>query len=319
MIGINKELVRKHFNRHAQEYDRYAAIQNLMGEKLLEAVREERGERPFARILEIGCGTGNFTRMLLEAYPDAHYTAIDLSESMIAKAKEKLGKAAERVVFVAADAETAAERIFGAGGSGETVSGKAGSPDAAFGRHSFDLIVSNATFQWFNTPRQTVRSFLRLLEGGGILAFSTFGPQTFRELHESFQAAECELGLPRMRHGQPFCGGEEWRAAFAESGTGFRRDEESRCHEAFLRDGKLHRDGKFYWNEEVCAETYPSVRHFLHSVKRIGAGNASAEQSAYAGKKLFAAMERHYRERFGSSEGIRATYHLGFGVFRNGK
>lgn len=62
-------------------------------------------ERP--RVLEIGCGSGAFTQALLEALPDAHITATDLSERLLAEARHALGAAAEpggRVRLERADA-----------------------------------------------------------------------------------------------------------------------------------------------------------------------------------------------------------------------
>ncbi len=56
------------------------------------------------RILEIGCGVGAQTAKLLELFPEAHITCIDHSELQLAKAKENLKFAGERVTFFQQDA-----------------------------------------------------------------------------------------------------------------------------------------------------------------------------------------------------------------------
>jgi tRNA (cmo5U34)-methyltransferase len=44
-----------------------------------------------SRILELGCGTGNLTRLAHERWPNSHITVVDISEEMLQKTAEKLG------------------------------------------------------------------------------------------------------------------------------------------------------------------------------------------------------------------------------------
>ncbi|MEB3102237.1 malonyl-ACP O-methyltransferase BioC [Ferviditalea candida] len=271
---LNKELVRKHFDRHAREYDQYAEVQRDMGQKLLEAVDLQHGRRRFRKVLEIGCGTGHLTRIMSTQFPrpDA-YTAIDLSPEMIEVAKSKLGERAREMTFIAGDAEALSAEI------------------AAAHPGAYDLIISNATFQWFNNPIQTIRTYLKCLQPGGILAFATFGPDTFFELHDSFAFAESTLGLKPQYHGQPYPGSELWRQVDSDETVTIQQ-----------------------WDEEYLQVTYPNVRDFLYQIKRIGAGNAMdsrEEPGIRTGKELFRRMEKRYAERHAASNGgIQATYHI---------
>lgn len=88
-MTIDKQLVRKNFSRHAHEYDLYAKIQTLMAHKLMEMISQQT-INTFHSVLEIGCGTGNLTKLLLEQFPKSNYTIIDLTESMIQQTKHKL-------------------------------------------------------------------------------------------------------------------------------------------------------------------------------------------------------------------------------------
>lgn len=310
-MGIDKSLVRRHFDRHAHEYEQYASVQRGMAERLaalaLRTAQETTadGERTVRRVLEIGCGTGRLTAQLAAAFPQAQFTCVDLSANMIAAARQKLRLLQPddgRIAFVVGDAEAIVQDGGCAlsGRIGDTpANGAAAAPRPGIGEASitppFDLIVSNAAFQWFTAPGETIRACVRMLRpDGGALAFSTFGPGTFRQLHAAFAEAERLLGAPPSPHGQSFAGGGDWASFFAEE------------------------PGTFSWSAERVTELHPDVRSFLRSVKRVGAGNAMAGSRADAGgRRLLESMERVYAERFAApgGKGIEADYEIVCGIF----
>ncbi|MFQ5488182.1 MAG: methyltransferase domain-containing protein, partial [Gammaproteobacteria bacterium] len=55
---------------------------------------------------------------------------------------------------------------------------------------SCDLLVSNLTLQWCNDPDRTFAGLQRVLRPGALLMFTTFGPDTLKELRHSWQAAD---------------------------------------------------------------------------------------------------------------------------------
>ncbi len=150
-MGI-KQTIEHNFSRHARRYDAYAAVQRVVGAHLIERLRSG----SFVRILDIGCGTGDYTSLLHEKYPAAQVTGIDLSAGMIAEAKRKFGGG--EIEFLVGDAET--------------------DPLAT----SFDLIASNACFHWFSDLNTTLAKCALALTENGCLAFSSQGPRTFWEL-----------------------------------------------------------------------------------------------------------------------------------------
>ena len=151
---MDKKVIIKNFSKHAASYDDHAGIQEKCAEKLIGLLEG----KYFAQILEIGCGTGIYTRLLRNKYPGAGITAVDISEEMVALARTKLQGA--NIDFAAADGERIAS-------------------DKKFG-----LITSNASFQWFNDLDATIKLFSRTLTPGGVLSFSMYGPKTFTELNE---------------------------------------------------------------------------------------------------------------------------------------
>ena len=163
-----KQGIRRNFARRAASYDRHAEMQRLMAHGLVAAAGESLARA--RRILEIGCGTGYLTGLLRQANREARLVALDLDAALVAAARRRLGPGAG-VAWLVADGESPL-------------------------RGSYDLIIANATFQWFTRPGETLAAYYRSLAPGGVLAFSTLGPQTFQELAESLDRAARSLNLP---------------------------------------------------------------------------------------------------------------------------
>ena len=104
-----------------------------------------------ARVLEIACGTGILTRRLRAALPEAVMVASDLSEAMIAHARQGLGEDAN-VTFGQADA------------------GDLPYPDA-----TFDAVVCQFGIMFFPDKPRAMAEALRVLAPGGVLAFNSWG------------------------------------------------------------------------------------------------------------------------------------------------
>ena len=83
---IEKNKVRNNFSRNAATYDDYAVVQRYMGEKLLEFI----DKKIYKKILEIGCGTGLFTKIFLETNNEAELTLLDISPDMIETVKKQI-------------------------------------------------------------------------------------------------------------------------------------------------------------------------------------------------------------------------------------
>lgn len=88
--------VQQAYNSWAMQYD---TNENKTRDLEAKSLRETLAPLTFAHCLEIGCGTGKNTVWLLEKA--ATVTAVDFSEEMLAKAKEKISAA--HVQFVQAD------------------------------------------------------------------------------------------------------------------------------------------------------------------------------------------------------------------------
>ncbi|MGV3639990.1 MAG: class I SAM-dependent DNA methyltransferase [Adhaeribacter sp.] len=87
---------RQAYNSWASQYD---TNQNKTRDLEGQALRATLADLPFAHCLEIGCGTGKNTLWLMEKA--SKVTAVDLSEEMLAKAREKISST--QVHFIQAD------------------------------------------------------------------------------------------------------------------------------------------------------------------------------------------------------------------------
>lgn len=275
--------IKRQFNRSsAGSYDVHAHVQRSMANRLAKSLkdREHESDRDWSNILEIGCGTGALTEMLVKDWSNASITALDIAPDMIKAAEQRLlwntanqsGSSKEkttRVSFLQADVETWAPNA----------------PSA-----SFDLIVSSACFQWLSNPKQTLDHLRRMLRAGGLLLFTTFGPGTFHELHKSFHEVYRANGIEPQRHGLSFQSADQWKSLLKESGF-----------------------SSIQYEHSIQTETYASVRDFLISVKAMGASTSEAvAMRGLSSRRLFADMYKVYEEQFSLNGGIAASYELLF-------
>lgn len=190
--AINKERVKKQFNRSATRYDDLAVVQKKMAQAIMDAL-DERAIRP-RRILEIGCGTGALTRRMADRFPDAKITAIDIAEEMVETAKNSVPPHSN-IRFMVQDAE-----------------------EVQFPGGAFDLIVSNATIQWLEKPLDFFGRGKPWLADGGWIIATTFGPETFAELNHAFAVVKGDLGISLGTHGLRYDSRSEWEMAMRTVG-----------------------------------------------------------------------------------------------------
>lgn len=166
---VDQRQVRRSFARAASTYDKVAVLQREVGGRMLARLDYVRIEPQ--RILDLGCGTGASLTALHERYPKALLVGADLSEAMLRTGKVQHSRLRWLLPFLRAQ-ETP---LLAA--------------DAAFlplPPKSIGLLWSNLMLHWLDDPLAVFREAHRLLDIGGLLMFSTFGPDTLKELRASF-------------------------------------------------------------------------------------------------------------------------------------
>jgi malonyl-CoA O-methyltransferase len=243
-------MVENNFSRHADLYDKYAGIQCLSATELINTSPL----RNIRNILDVGCGTGNYTLLLREKFKLADIKAIDISRDMIDVAMRKSGKGG--IEFIVADAE----RFV---------------PDG-----KFDLITSNAAFQWFNDLGLALANYKTALAHEGSVLFSTFGPMTFSELSLSVKEA---LGRNIQLSSGSFPGKEELAGMMKDQFSGSRV------------------------KETVIKKKYGSLGELLRHIKYTGTRGNRINDIPLWTRTMLERVEEAYMNNFGC---IEASYHI---------
>ena len=160
-LHLDKRKIRRSFAAAAGRYDDFASLQRKVGMALLEMFPPEPST---GSTLDIGCGTGFFTRELARRN-NGHLLAMDIAMPMLEFCRQK--NAAFSVDYLCADAEK-----------------------LPFAAHGFEWIYSNLAFQWCQDLSAVFADCKRILAMGGQLAFATFGPATLRELKTAWAAVD---------------------------------------------------------------------------------------------------------------------------------
>ncbi len=169
---IDKIQVRNSFDRAAASYDQAAILQHEVSDRMLS--RLDYIKHLPNMILDAGSGTGYGTRKLRLRYPEASILAVDIAQAMHFQArppislwKRLLAGRGNQTFYVCGDIEQMPLKDSCAG-----------------------LVWSNLTLQWCNDLNRTIAEMHRVLQIDGLFMFSTFGPDTLKELRQAFRSAD---------------------------------------------------------------------------------------------------------------------------------
>ena len=180
----DKRQVAASFSRAAASYDSVAELQRTVGHALLDRLPDDMAPH---RWLDLGCGTGYFSRVLAQKFSHSEGIALDIAEGMLRHARP-LGGATH---FIAGDAERMPLQAQSCG-----------------------LIFSSLAVQWCADFAAVLSEARRVLQPGGVFAFASLCVGTLHELRESWQAVD------GMVHVNPFRELEDYRRLCAASGLG---------------------------------------------------------------------------------------------------
>ncbi len=183
-----KVRVGRSFGAAAASYDGVAGLQRAVGQFLLSRWADRIGA-PGA-ILDVGAGTGYFAAELAARCPRARLIVLDIAESMLRVARDRLG-GREAALYVCGDAEA-----------------------LPLASRSADFVFSNLAIQWCPDLYAVFGEFRRVLRPGGGLLFSTFGPATLDELRQAWATVD------RYAHVNEFAAREAIETALRRAGFG---------------------------------------------------------------------------------------------------
>ena len=264
-LQLDKRHVRRAFERAAERYDAAAVLQHEVCRRMLERLEYIR-IRPSV-ILDAGSGTGNALKPLMLRYPDTPLVAIDLALAMLQRGRRRL-RWWENLPGLRAPLHPMCADIE-----------RLPLADATIG-----LAWSNLALQWVNDLPRTFAELHRVLEPGGLLMFSTFGPDTLKELRRAYDGTDGRTHVNR----------------FVD------------MHD--IGDMLVHcRYADPVMDMEPFTLTYEDVRALMHDLKAIGAHNATrGRPGALSGKALLEAVASNY-EVFRRDGKLPATFEVVYG------
>ena len=165
---IDKARARTSFGRAANTYDAAAILQKQVREEMLN--RLDLIKLTPQTILDAGCGTGAASHALQKRFVKSQVISLDFALPMLQKTR------------VGSDTAGLMHQIKNmlSGVKHNLVCADIESLPLA--SKSVDLVWSNLAIQWCNDLDAALLEFYRVLQPEGLLMFSTFGPDTLKEL-----------------------------------------------------------------------------------------------------------------------------------------
>ena len=256
---LDHAAVQRAFDAAADRYDEHAVLQQEVASRLLSRLSYLKVQPQV--ILDIGAGTGRPTGDLMKRYPSAKTLALDLSVSMLKIARRR-GRLFKRPAVVCAQSQ-----------------------QLPLAEASVDMVFSSLSLQWCDAPEKAFAEIRRVLKPDGLLLFSTFGPDTLKELRASWSQVDVSDHVHRFLD---------------------MHDIGDLMVQAGLQEPVMER--------EVFTLTYDNVRHVMRDLKYIGASNALRSRSrGLMGKDKYRQLEAAY-EQWRRDDRLPASYEVVYGT-----
>ena len=155
-----KWAVSQAFSKAAHQYDRHAAFQRSVGDRLMDKLPLDLNGM---RVLDVGCGTGHFSQLIRARGADV--VCLDLSTSMLEHAQARCG--CDQMTYYQGDAEALPF------------------PDA-----SFDYVFSSLALQWCDDLHVPLKEIRRVLKNQGKGLFTTLVDGSLYELAQAWSSVD---------------------------------------------------------------------------------------------------------------------------------
>jgi malonyl-CoA O-methyltransferase len=165
--------VQRSFGHAAATYDEHAFLQREIVNRLFDRLDYIKLDPKL--VLDLGSGTGYVGEKCRARFSKTEIIAIDLAPQMLQFAKKHMPQT------------TALARLLGRSPSQHFICGDAEKLPLA--NESIDAVISSATLQWCDSELVT-KEVSRILKPNGLFMFTTFGPDTLKELRSAFRAVD---------------------------------------------------------------------------------------------------------------------------------
>ena len=256
--GLQEAAVRRSFDAASRTYDKAAVLQREVRSRLLERLQIVKIDPRV--IVDLGAGTGHASRALKSMFPKAEVIALDIATGMLQAARRQQSLL-RRFARVAADARK-----------------------LPLTSQSVDLVFSNLMVQWCDPPDSVFAEVQRVLKPHGLFTFTTFGPDTLKELRAAWAQVDSHTHVNRFTDMHDV-GDALVRAHFAEP----------------------------VLDVESFTLTYADVYGLMRELKAIGAHNVTrGRPQGLTGRRALEKMVAAY-ESFRRDGKLPATYEVVYG------
>ena len=251
--------VRSAFDRASAAYEAAAVLQARVGDELLDRLDFFKFEPDV--VVDLGAGTGRLTGELKRLYKRATVVALDIAPGMLRESRRHFGLF-RRFERLCADVRR-----------------------LPFADASVDIAVSNLMLQWCDDLDVAFAEIRRVLKPDGFFSFTTFGPDTLRELRSAWTTVD------DYTHVNTFIDMHDVGDALGRAG---------------LTEPVL--------DVERVTLTYSDVLALMRDLKVIGAHNVTAGRArGLTGRAKLRSMEAAY-ESLRRDGRIPATYEVVYGA-----
>ncbi|SMM99912.1 Biotin synthesis protein BioC [uncultured Candidatus Thioglobus sp.] len=242
--------IRSAFNKASTQYNEYALLQKEIASRLDAKLDVIAGSSE--TVLDLGAGTGFLSQSLIKRFSKSQLICLDFAQESL-KTNPSINK-------LCADAN-----------------------HLPLADNSVDMIVSSLMMQWCPELGQLFSECHRVLKNEGLILFSTFGPDTLKELKKSWSVVD------NNTHVNTFTDMHDIGDQMLQNGF------QSPVMEM-----------------ETLTLTYESVTDLFQDLKSIGAQTVEKRTKSLTGKGKFQSMIKMY-ESYRKDGKLPATYEVIYG------
>jgi malonyl-CoA O-methyltransferase len=242
--------VRSAFNKASGQYDEHAFLQKEIATRLDAKLDVISGESSV--ILDLGAGTGLLSKQLSKRFPDSQLICLDFAQASLKHNPSSNKICADAYQLPLAD-------------------------------NSVDMVISSLMMQWCPDLKQLFSEIHRVLKNNGLILFSTFGPDTLKELKKSWLVVDSDTHVNTFTDMHDI--GDQMLGAGFQSPV---------------------------MEMETLTLTYQTVMDLLRDLKAIGAQTVSTRSKSLMGKNKFQLMIKMY-ESYRKDGKLPATYEVIYG------
>ena len=169
---LNNKHIRRRFERIASQFDSADFVHATTREGLLRRLEPILIEAK--TIIDLGSATGSASRILKKRFRKADVISVDISHNMLCEARKKK-------VWLSRATYTQADAV-----------------SLPFRNACVDLVFANMLLPWLNDPALVFMEIARVLRKGGVFAFTTLGPDSFREIAQAWSQIDGQVHVNRF-------------------------------------------------------------------------------------------------------------------------